>query len=212
MSHDVRINLRRSTARVKDCTCHTCDREGSPDILGAEPAATLDEIERTRRAFSGNPHPPHANRGDTVALHRFREVTGACHLPGDPGRRAEFDAPGWQHGHAGGSGPGRAPRGGDDGVSELSDGISGRSVDLFGDIESNRRVVDFDPLQDVGMFLRPTGGDAGLKPRNGGCRQRLAFRSEVLSPVDGSTGQGSSLPDRVRVHPAAATGRAAKPG
>ena len=82
-----------------------------PDILGAEPAATLDEIERTRRALARELH-PEAMPDDTVAVDRFREVAGACHLPSDPGRRAEFDASGRQHGHAGGVGPGRAPRAG----------------------------------------------------------------------------------------------------
>ena len=92
---------------MKGHTRHTCDREGPPDIHGAEPATTLDEIERTRRALAWKLHPD-ASPDDTVAINRFREVAGACHLSSDPGRRAEFDARGWQHGRAGGVWPERA--------------------------------------------------------------------------------------------------------
>lgn len=82
-----------------------------PDILDAEPAATLEEIERPRRALAWKLHPD-ANPDDTVAVNRFREVAGACHRPSDPGRRAEFDASDWQHDRAGGVGPECARRAG----------------------------------------------------------------------------------------------------
>ena len=113
------------------------------DILGVEPAATPDEIERARRALARELHPD-ANPDDTVAVNRFGEVAWAPHLPGAPGRRAESDAGGRQHGHAGGFGPERARRGDDDGVSDFNDGIGERAIDLFGDIASNRRVVFVD--------------------------------------------------------------------
>ena len=107
-------------------------------VLGIEPAATLDEIKRAYRALAKELHPD-ANPDDTVAANRFREATEAYDLLSDPERRAEFDAGGWRRGYADGFGPERAPWGADDGAFDFNDGIGERPIDLFGDIAGNRR-------------------------------------------------------------------------
>ncbi len=60
-------------------------------ILGVAKTASADEIQRAYRKLAKSNHPD-LNPGDKAAEERFKEITAAHELLGDPDRRARFDA------------------------------------------------------------------------------------------------------------------------
>ena len=60
-------------------------------ILGVSKTASADEIQRAYRKLAKSNHPD-LNPGDKAAEERFKEITAAHDLLGDPDRRARFDA------------------------------------------------------------------------------------------------------------------------
>lgn len=59
-------------------------------VLGVPPDATRDEIARAYRQLVRGSHPD-LQGGDPAAPGRFREITGAYEVLGDPARRAHYD-------------------------------------------------------------------------------------------------------------------------
>ncbi|MCB0394380.1 MAG: DnaJ domain-containing protein [Bdellovibrionales bacterium] len=66
---------------------------GNPDlyrILGVPSGASADEVKKAYRSLVHRYHPD-KNPNDLEAAHRFREVTEAYEVLGDPAKRAEYD-------------------------------------------------------------------------------------------------------------------------
>ena len=59
-------------------------------VLGVKPDATQDEIRKAYRQLAKKLHPD-LNPGDKQAEEKFKQVSGAYDLVGDPEKRARFD-------------------------------------------------------------------------------------------------------------------------
>jgi molecular chaperone DnaJ len=59
-------------------------------VLGASKTATADELKKAYRKLAKKLHPDH-NPGDKKAEERFKEVSGAFEILGDPKKRALYD-------------------------------------------------------------------------------------------------------------------------
>ncbi|HVM05689.1 MAG TPA: DnaJ C-terminal domain-containing protein [Acidimicrobiales bacterium] len=80
------------------------------DVLGVPGTASDEELNRAYRRLARRLHPD-ANPGDPAAEERFKEVTAAYDVLGDPERRREYDEARRLRasGFAGGPGPGDGP-------------------------------------------------------------------------------------------------------
>jgi curved DNA-binding protein CbpA len=70
---------------------HDADSNGLYHRLEVLPGATQDEVARAYRRLAHDAHPD-AHPGDPDAPRRFREITEAFEVLGDPARRARYDA------------------------------------------------------------------------------------------------------------------------
>lgn len=139
-------------------------------ILGVKPEATDDEIKRTFRRLARQYHPD-ANPGDAAAEARFKALSEAYDVLGDPPKRQEYDAmranP-FMHG-AGAGRPG-GPAGG------FGGNFSGFD-DLFGSLFKNRASkgedLEIDTEIDLADVLTGTQVTLNVMPP-GGARKRLA--------------------------------------
>src|ERR1700736_2289336 len=59
-------------------------------VLGVEPGASDREVQRAYRRLAKANHPD-ANPGDTAAEERFKEISAAHDVLGDPEKRKEYD-------------------------------------------------------------------------------------------------------------------------
>ncbi len=74
-------------------------------ILGVSKTATQDDIRSAYRKLAKKWHPD-VNKGDKAAEERFKAISSANDILGDPDRRAQYD-----RGEIGGDGEARAPQG-----------------------------------------------------------------------------------------------------
>jgi molecular chaperone DnaJ len=79
--------------------------------LGVAKKATEDEIKKAYRKLARKYHPDR-NQGDSEAEEKFKEISAAYDVLGDPGKRKEYDEAGSFAGFGGGQGPFGAPGGG----------------------------------------------------------------------------------------------------
>jgi molecular chaperone DnaJ len=108
------------------------------EVLGLPRSATDRDIKRAYRRLARRHHPD-VNPGDKAAEARFKEITEAYEVLGDPQKRAEYD----QFGHRMAAGPGPRPggpfagapfdlgdfaRGGFGGLGDLLEGVFGAGV------------------------------------------------------------------------------------
>ncbi len=108
-------------------------------VLGVEPGASDKDIQRAYRTLAKQYHPD-ANPGDAPAEERFKEVSAAHDVLGDPERRKEYDEV--RAMVASGVGPGGPGFGGFDGGSfrfEDSGGLGDLFGGLFGGGGGRRR-------------------------------------------------------------------------
>jgi molecular chaperone DnaJ len=132
------------------------------EVLGLSPSASEKDIQKAYRSLAKQYHPD-ANPGDAAAEERFKEISAANDVLGDPETRKEYDevramvASGRGPG-AGGFGPGGFGGGGFEGVT-FDFGEGGGLGDLFG-----------------GLF----GGAAGGRGRGRGRQQTAAQRGQDL--------------------------------
>jgi molecular chaperone DnaJ len=96
-------------------------------ILGVSESATAKEIKNAYRKLSRKYHPD-ANPGDTAAEERFKEISAAYDVVGDPDRRKEYDEVRRLGPMAGMGGPGGPGGFRFENISDLSDMLGG----LFG--------------------------------------------------------------------------------
>ncbi len=107
-------------------------------VLGLSPSASDSEIRASFRRLAKEHHPDR-NPGDRRAEEKFKEVSAAFDILGDPERRRRFDrgeidADGRERGRAGGFRPGAGrdgPFGASEGPGDFSD-LSDLFADLFG--------------------------------------------------------------------------------
>lgn len=130
------------------------------EALGVPPSASEKEISRAYRKLAKQYHPD-ANPGDTAAEERFKDVSTAYDVLGDPARRTEYDQV-REMVAAGVAGPG-------DGRPGFGPGGFGPGGFGPGGFESGGRTIFVDDLGDVGDL-----GDlfGGLFGRAGGTRAR----------------------------------------
>src|SRR5919197_3647678 len=95
-------------------------------VLGVSASATQDEIKKQYRRLAKKFHPD-ANKSDPRAADRFKEISEAYNVLGDPGKRKQYDDmrrlgafAGFGGGRPGAGPPPRArpPRGGGDPLQE----------------------------------------------------------------------------------------------
>ena len=155
------------------------------DILGVRRDATQEQIRGAYRKLARKLHPD-LNPGDRTAEERFKRVSAAHDLLGDPDRRARFDrgeidASGaerprqarFYRDFAGGTGPGQHPYAGDAGFADMM-GADDLLAGLFG------------------RGGRTGGRGARMRTRGGDLRGRLAL--DFLEAVNGAT-RRLTLPD-----------------
>ena len=104
-------------------------------VLGVDKKASAEEIKKTYRKLARQYHPDR-NPGDKAAEERFKEISQAHDVLGDPEKRREYDRGGGPFAAAGGGGASPFP------------GAGGFDASGFGDILSN-------------LFGNATGGGAG---------------------------------------------------
>ena len=94
------------------------------EILGVSKSATADEIKKAYRKVAMQFHPDR-NPGDKAAEEKFKEAAEAYEVLSDQDKRAQYD----RFGHAGVSGNGRGPAGGNMNM----DDIFSQFGDIFGE-------------------------------------------------------------------------------
>jgi DnaJ-class molecular chaperone len=155
------------------------------DILGVKRDATQDEIRSAYRRLARKLHPD-LNPGDRTAEERFKQVSAAHDLLGDPDKRARFDRgeidasgaeqPQQTHFYrdfTGGAGPGQHSYASDAGFADMMD-----TDDLLAEL--------------LGRGKRTGGRGAGMRMRGGDLRGQLAL--DFLEAVNGTT-KRLTLPD-----------------
>lgn len=136
------------------------------DVLGVDPAATTDEIQRAYRRLARRHHPDVAPDGDRAAM---ADINGAWAVLGDPARRRIYDA-GLREPEP--APPPFAPRP-DDAWQPLDDD-DGLEPERYSDepyVEVERRPSDMLVMTPVllalaavgGFFLSILSGSAGLR-------------------------------------------------
>jgi DnaJ-class molecular chaperone len=151
-------------------------------ILGVEPDASAEQIRGAYRRLARKLHPD-LNPGDRAAEERFKRVSAAHDLLGDPDRRARFDrgeidASGaerprqtrFYRDFAGGTGPGPHPYAGEAGFADMMG-----ADDLL-----------------AGLFGRGGARGTRVRARGGDLRGRLAL--DFLEAVNGAT-RRLAMPD-----------------
>jgi DnaJ-class molecular chaperone len=155
------------------------------DILGVKRDATQEQIRSAYRKLARKLHPD-LNPGDRTAEERFKQVSAAHDLLGDPEKRARFDRgeidasgaerPQQTHFYrdfAGGPGPGPHPYASDAGFADMMD-----ADDLLAEL--------------FGGGGRTGGRGARMRTRGGDLRGQLAL--DFLDAVNGTT-KRLTLPD-----------------
>lgn len=150
-------------------------------VLGVAKTATADEVKKAYRKLAKKLHPDH-NPGDKKAEERFKEVSSAFEILGDPKKRALFDEFGeistrqgfdeakarqYEQARAAGFGRGRAGSAGFEGFQ----GDSADFASMFGDLFSRggattrtrtRRTTEAVPGDDIEAALEVDLRDAVL--------------------------------------------------
>jgi molecular chaperone DnaJ len=158
------------------------------EVLGVAEDATSDDIRKAYRRLARRHHPD-ANPGDAEAEERFKAVSAAYEVLGDPAKRSEYD----QLRRGGASFAGFDPSGGTFRVTvdDLGDlGDLGNVGDLLGDLFG---------AGSRGGSRRPTGARRG---RDLEAQLRLPFEDAVFgatTPVPVHSTGGSERQVRVRV-------------
>src|SRR5688500_7276981 len=93
------------------------------EILGVAKNAAADEIKKAYRKVAMQYHPDR-NPGDKAAEEKFKEAAEAYEVLSDADKRAQYD----RYGHAGVSGAGRGPAGG-----QNMEDIFSQFGDIFGE-------------------------------------------------------------------------------
>src|SRR4051794_12571520 len=161
-------------------------------ILGVDRKASQDEIKKAYRKLARQYHPDR-NPGDAKAEARFKEISAANDILGDPEKRKQYDRGGLGAFFGGGQGPGPGSQG----------FPGGFDTSAFGDILSN-------------LF---GGGGGGGGRAGGGCARRPRaergrdLEAEVSISFDQSI-EGGQVPLAVRTSATCATcnGTGAAPG
>jgi molecular chaperone DnaJ len=157
-------------------------------VLGVDKKASPEEIKKAYRKLARKYHPD-TNPGDKQAEERFKEISAAYDVLGDPEKRKEYDRGGlfggFGSGRAGGPGPG---------------GPGGFDAGSFSDILSN-------------LFGGGGGATAGRGPRGPRAERGRDLEAEVSITFDQAI-EGAQIPLTVPTSQMCGTchGTGAKPG
>jgi DnaJ-class molecular chaperone len=153
------------------------------DILGVKPDASAEQIRGAYRRLARKLHPD-LNPGDRAAEERFKRVSAAHDLLGDPDKRARFD-----RGEIDASGAERPQR--THFYRDLA-GHAGSGPHAYASDAGFADLADADDLL-AGLFGRAgTRSGARMRMRGGDLRGRLAL--DFLEAVNGTT-KRLTLPD-----------------
>jgi DnaJ-class molecular chaperone len=154
------------------------------DTLGVEPDASAEQIRGAYRRLARKLHPD-LNPGDRSAEERFKRVSAAHDLLGDPEKRARFDA-----GEVDASGAERPQR------TQFYRDFAGRAGTGPHPYASDAGFADLADADDLlaGLFghAGARGGARRMRMRGGDLRGRLAL--DFLEAVNGTT-KRLTLPD-----------------
>lgn len=147
------------------------------EILGVPRSATQSEIKKSYHRLAKRFHPD-VNKGDKKAEEKFKEISQAYDILGDPDKRKKFDQFGqwaeqggfdpshqarrnytWSSG--GPSGPGRGGRGPEFDLGDIFENIFGGGGGGFGDVRQGRGFRGESPFQSArgGSQAEPEGRD-----------------------------------------------------
>lgn len=199
-------------------------------VLGVAKTASEDDIRRAFRKLAKECHPD-VNPGNAAAAERFKRVSAANDIVGDPEKRRQFDMGlidgsgeprrGHHRAHHGPFGRGTSGHGARGGSPFESFGFGDVFSDLFNDVRQGRgggRGGDFGRGQDVRYTLEvdfleavngakkrvtlPEGGTLDLSVPEGVADQQVLRLRGKGSPGIGNTPPGDALVEiHVRPHP-----------
>jgi molecular chaperone DnaJ len=171
-------------------------------VLGVPSSASADDIKKAYRKLAKKYHPD-ANASDAKAAERFKEISEANNVLGDPAKRKQYDemrrlgAFGGYGGFGGGSRPGAGAR---------SSGGGGQTIDF--------EEFDVGGLGGLGdLFSSMFGGARGGTGRARGPEQGQSIETTLEVPFRVAA-QGGKVPIELEVTEQCATcsGSGAKPG
>lgn len=162
-------------------------------VLGVSPAASDSDIRAAFRKLAKQHHPDR-NPGDKKAEEKFKEVSAAFDILGDPERRKKFD-----RGEIDEDGRERGPFGRYSGPGAGAGGTSGGA---YRSTYGNASGASFDDLGDIFADLFGAGRRPGAGPHFGGEGARMArgrdlrYRLEIefLDAANGAT-KRVTMPD-----------------
>jgi molecular chaperone DnaJ len=156
------------------------------EVLGVSREATADELKQAYRKLAMQHHPDR-NPGDPAAEQRFKEVSEAYHVLGDPERRSQYDRFGRMQ-------PGQMPDFVD--VSEMFDSVLGDLLSNFAPFGRSRRSVGKDLRVDVELSLAEVARgvektvEFDRQAACGDCGGRGAAAGSATDPCPACAGRG----------------------
>ena len=160
------------------------------EILGISRSASADEIKKAYRTLAKKYHPD-MNPGNAEAEQKFKEISEAYDILGDPEKKSKYDTYGHSAFEAGGGGYGQ---GGGFDFGDIFGDIFGAFGGGFGSSSSSRRQSNNGPVRgsDIEAFVVLSFEEAAF-----GCKKEISFNKiENCSHCHGTGAESGSGVER----------------